>query len=289
MNLKAFYRLRPMINEDIPAGMQLKEMAGWNQTEDDWSLLLDYPSKTHFIAAHQNQTIGTISTLHFPPGISWIGMVLVHPTHRRRGVASMLLRKIQGAQTKTNCFRLDATDEGAIVYEKLGYTPFDHLDRMVSASHAVLKASSASIQVLPMQYEHLPLIYHFDAQRTGYDRSELLKQLYHRHPNRAFLHLLPGGGIKGYCLGRPGSAYKQIGPLVADNYSTATALLCKAISHLRGAPMVVDVFRRHTAIMEYLLTKGFKIQRSFTRMQKGDPQITADNACIFASAGPELG
>ena len=33
-------KIRLLFESDIPAAMQLKEAAGWNQTEDDWRRLL---------------------------------------------------------------------------------------------------------------------------------------------------------------------------------------------------------------------------------------------------------
>ena len=35
------YILRPMLEEDIPAGMRLKNAAGWNQLKEVWKLFLE--------------------------------------------------------------------------------------------------------------------------------------------------------------------------------------------------------------------------------------------------------
>jgi hypothetical protein len=47
---------------DIPAGMRLKAIAGWNQTEVDWRLLLAAHPTGCFVAEDRGRIIGTVTT-----------------------------------------------------------------------------------------------------------------------------------------------------------------------------------------------------------------------------------
>ena len=42
--------IRPITPADIPSGMDLKTLAGWNQTETDWRALLAYNPEGCFVA-----------------------------------------------------------------------------------------------------------------------------------------------------------------------------------------------------------------------------------------------
>ena len=50
MDNNPFVTLRPMTAADIPAGMRLKDEAGWNQTESDWAMILNASPGGCFVA-----------------------------------------------------------------------------------------------------------------------------------------------------------------------------------------------------------------------------------------------
>ena len=72
-------RIRTMTKEDIPAGMRLKESAGWNQTAADWSRFLEASPEGCFVAEIDGRVCGTAATISFEKRFAWVGMVLVDP------------------------------------------------------------------------------------------------------------------------------------------------------------------------------------------------------------------
>jgi len=56
--------LREMTLEDIPLGMQLKSLAGWNQLEADWKMLLD-AGGDNFIASLDGHDAGTVISIPY--------------------------------------------------------------------------------------------------------------------------------------------------------------------------------------------------------------------------------
>src|SRR2546428_7229388 len=85
--------LRLMTKADIPAGMRLKEIAGWNQTPADWERFLDSSPKGCFAAESEGQVVGTATTIIYEGRFAWIGMVLVDPAHRGQGLGTNLLKR----------------------------------------------------------------------------------------------------------------------------------------------------------------------------------------------------
>jgi GNAT superfamily N-acetyltransferase len=76
---------------DVPLGMRLKEQAGWNQTEADWRRFLDLEPEGCFVAELDGQPVGTTTTCVFG-SVAWVGMVLVDPAVRGRGVGRSLMK-----------------------------------------------------------------------------------------------------------------------------------------------------------------------------------------------------
>ena len=67
---------RPLQPDDFALGMRLKQIAGWNQTLEDWRTLVDLNPDGCFVGLVDGEPAGTVTTtLH--GSVGWIGMVVV--------------------------------------------------------------------------------------------------------------------------------------------------------------------------------------------------------------------
>src|SRR6266496_3261092 len=85
--------LRPMTGDDLPAADELRRLAGWNQTLEDWRRLLGLEPRGCFVAVQEGRVVGTVTTTTYGRALAWIGMMLVHPEHQRRGIGTGLMRR----------------------------------------------------------------------------------------------------------------------------------------------------------------------------------------------------
>jgi hypothetical protein len=97
------------------------------------------------------------------------------------------------------------------------------------------------------------------------------------------------GKVTGYCLGRSGSNFEHIGPVIAENTDAARDLLIKALESCRDKPVIVDTFAEKSNWVDFLKTLGFKVQRPLIRMYLGDLNHPGKPESQYAIAGPELG
>src|ERR1700740_2643423 len=104
-------RLRAMAEADIPAGMRLKEISGWNQTAEDWGRFLNASPNGCFVAEFDSKVVGTAATISYEDKFAWIGMVLVDPKYRGRGIGTRLLEKTIAFldEMRIPTMKLDAT------------------------------------------------------------------------------------------------------------------------------------------------------------------------------------
>jgi len=116
--------IRLLIPSDLTFAQQLCRAAGWNQTEADWLRLLQLGPEGCFLISADGQPAGTATTTVYSEQLAWIGMVLVHPAFRRRGLATRLMQHCLSWLRDglgIPCIKLDATPAGQPLYRRLGF------------------------------------------------------------------------------------------------------------------------------------------------------------------------
>jgi len=103
--------------------MELSRSAGWNQTMEDWEMLLRLDPQSCFAIEVDDRIVATTTLLCYGEKLAWIGMVLTRPEYRRMGFAQRLVETAmqRAAALKIESVKLDATPEGQPLYEKLGF------------------------------------------------------------------------------------------------------------------------------------------------------------------------
>ena len=279
--------IRPMTEDDIDAGMRLCALAGWNQLPDDWRLFLRLRPAGGFVAVRLGRVIGTVTTLGFGGELGWISMVLVDPAIRRSGIGTMLMQAAMASLTDQACIGLDATPAGKKVYDRLGFADRLPLRRLILRARRPMPPTSAA-GVRRMQADDLAAVAALDARAFGVGRADLLRWLWEHAPELSWVVNGADGAIAGFCLGRPGVNFTQIGPIVCPTSELAQALLGQAMAAQPGRPICADVANQPNW-PEWLAQLGFVEERRFTRMFRGPVAREGDGALLYAIAGPELG
>jgi ribosomal protein S18 acetylase RimI-like enzyme len=238
-----------------------------------------------------------VATVRYQEKFSWLAMLLVDPEERRGGIGTALLFEGLRLLQEQDCVRLDATPLGKQLYQKHGFRDEYMLYRMAlgrgvyqsttfsGSKEPGLKSSSA---VRRMRDEDLPAVFERDREIFGADRSFLLRDLFERSPN--FAWVAGENTVLGYCLSRPGSLYRQLGPLVAEAPSIAADLLEDCLAVVDG-PVVIDVpaLPAQQSWVEALTRAGFAQERTFLRMCRGYNGHPGKPHYLFGSVGPEFG
>jgi hypothetical protein len=97
------------------------------------------------------------------------------------------------------------------------------------------------------------------------------------------------GGVRGFSLGRFGTRFDHLGPLCGADPATAAALLRHVSTACGNRPTIIDVPQRDHEWMAVVAAAGFREQRPFMRMYRGQNPCPGDPGITFAVAGPEFG
>ncbi len=280
-------RLRTMTPADIPAGMRLKEIAGWNQTLEDWQRFLAADPEGCFVAEWNGQVAGTVATIIYEHRFAWIGMVLVDPQLRGKGIGTaLLLRAIDHLDAKkVPCMKLDATPQGKPIYIRLGFQVEYEIERHSLTREITAESSARAPAVAAENFE--PLL-EFDHLVFGADRSVLLRSLARSAPELVSIHR-SGGAVEGFALGRQGSLADQLGPWAAANAAAARAVFDDFLRRSRRPVVFVDVLRDNAWAPALLAANGFQFSRSLTRMYRGENAHPGRPDLLGAILGPEFG
>ena len=282
------YVLRQMRTGDIPDGMRLKNAAGWNQLEADWNLFLGSSKDGSLVAEYRDKVIGTVTTVNYSGQFSWIGMVLVDPEIRRMGIGTSLLKEAIAKAKDKGTIRLDATPKGKLLYDTLGFKDEYGLNRYELKNNPLNPIQKTKLACSKISDNELPHIIEFDQHIFGAPRAGILKALHTMGSDYAWI-CRSGDVLQGYCFGRPGSNYEQIGPVIALNEEIAFSLFCNALNQTRGKPIIIDIPDNQKAFRKAVQKIGFKIQRPFIRMYLGKHPYPGKPEQQFAIAGPEIG
>ena len=283
-------RLRVMTSADIPAGMRLKELAGWNQTAADWRRFLERSPEGCFVAEVGAQVCGTVTTIAFEDRFAWIGMVLVDPEYRGRGFGTALLERAIHYldELDLSALKLDATPQGKPLYEKLGFRSEYEIGRWTRRQPpGAAKPSLAGVResASPALLES---ICEFDRQVFGADRSGLLMSLHEEAPELT-VGILKDGTLAGYALGRRGSFADHLGPWMAFDPDTARQLLESFLAGSSRETQIADCLNAHAATGDLLKSFGFSYSRPLIRMFRGSNDYPGRPELLCAILGPEFG
>jgi GNAT superfamily N-acetyltransferase len=276
---------RKMEPADIDAGLALCRAAKWNQQAHDWEIFLRLSPDGCRVAILDGKITGTLTTLLYQNSFSWIGMVLVDPANQRQGIGIQLLKEALNILANEETIKLDATPAGREVYLKLNFVDEYSLSRLNAFITTIPPEITDARQLTKNDWSILTA---FDREIFGADRLLLLQGIWEGAPQYAYI-IEENSKIQGYCLGRRGYDHTHIGPVVTGHLEIAKKLVLATLRNCQGQSVIIDVMHFEPAWIEWLMLKGFKAHRSFTRMYLGANDFPGIPEKQYAIAGPEFG
>jgi ribosomal protein S18 acetylase RimI-like enzyme len=185
------------------------------------------------------------------------------------------------------CQKLDATEAGARVYEKMGFTIEYEVQRWLGSGRGGSGGGAGFPDLALLSAAELNQLDALDATAFGASRRKLL-QWYCTNDSPRFL---AGDPLRpaGYVVGRPGSPAWQMGPLVAVTRRAAEQLMTAFLHSLPQRPVIADVVTVNQTALRLLRDFGFTRQRVLQRMYRGENAWPGRPEETFSLAGFEYG
>lgn len=276
-----------MTAADIVEGLRLCRASGWNQTARDWAQFLALGPDGARVALRRDRIVGTVATMRHDRRFAWIGMVLVDPAERGRGIGTLLLQHALRLLADMPAVRLDATPAGHGIYLKHGFVEEYRLSRLQATIPAGLAPASTD-RIRRMDERDLAEVIAFDEHVFGANRAAMLRWMWHGAPEYAWI-ARERGRLGGYTFGRHGFLFEHLGPIVATDDTVARDLAVACLAAHAGREFVIDASRHATRWVGHLEAIGFREQRLLIRMSRGATASFGDPSRQFAVLGPEFG
>jgi GNAT superfamily N-acetyltransferase len=285
--------IRNFTEGDLAFADSLRALAGWNQTIADWRRFLGTDADGCFVAELDGLPVGTATTTTYGPALAWIGMVLVHPDHRRRGIGrALLIRCLEHLRQRgVRCIKLDATPAGQPVYQSLGFESewtLTRWQRSGNSSHPS-RPSPPEVRIRKWRKEDLRDVEQIDSTAFGVSRAKSLSLLMSQASHALVAEEPRNGSILGYGLMRTGARALYLGPVVAMSPPVGSGLLDALLATASGREIYWDLPDLVPAWREHALGLGLTVQRTLTRMFLGSNETPGKPEWQAAIAGPEIG
>ena len=268
-------QLRLLNSGDVEATVELSSLAGWNQTAEDWRMLMDLAPDGCFAVEADGELVSTTTIVCYGKRLAWIGMVLTRPEYRGLGFARRLLAHaldyaaVRGVET----VKLDATEFGQPLYAKFGFLAEQTVERW-------MRPSTANSPSRGNGFERGEFSCELDSHAFGADRSAMLKRL------AGHSQVYADSGA--FLFARAGRNSRYLGPSITKSVETARAFFMRAVDQSPDGGWAWDLLPKNQQAIALALELGFSRQRLLTRMFRGK-QLTARDDMVYAIAGFELG
>ncbi|MDF1814986.1 MAG: GNAT family N-acetyltransferase [Verrucomicrobiales bacterium] len=269
--------IRHLHQDDLDFAESLVEIAGWNQLRSDWLRLLSYEPEGCFLIKVDGIPAGTATTTTYGDDLGWIGMVLIHPDYRRRGLATALLNHCVTwllDKKAVGCVKLDATPDGMKVYEKLGFTAEYELSRWIGRS------IDGKSEDRPGHAN--PVKGNLDQKAFGADRRKYLERLAEDSFATSF-------SAHAFGMVREGRIANYLGPVVSQDACEAVEVIKSLLRTEKQSSVIWDIPEDNHRAVDLAEELGFKRQRRLIRMWTGPNRIDESVEMQWAIGGPETG
>ncbi len=280
---------RVMTTGDLAGADELRRLAGWNQTMEDWREMLRLGGAGCFVAEGKGKVLGTVMGIMFGQALAWIGMMLVHPDHRRHGIGAGLMQRVLKhlQQAKVGCIKLDATPAGYPLYEKLGFVTERKLTRWQRPENVIAPAETASCETRELQEADWPAVERLDTAGIGARRGAVLRSLAQR--SRSALVWPAHGKVAGWALLRGGARSDYLGPLQCTDSDGGLGLAAALLRFAEGRSVFWDIPDENEHAKAVAQKLGFEKVRPLTRMWLGAELTPAQPRVVFGIADPAVG
>ncbi|WP_033791445.1 GNAT family N-acetyltransferase [Pantoea septica] len=258
---------RAMNARDIEPCYAMTQQLKWPHRREDWQQAMALGEGV--VIEEQGRLLGSAILWRWGERAATIGLVIVDGQQQGRGLGKQLMLTLLEKVPDYNV-RLHATEMGKGLYEKLGFVTtgqiLQHQTRALEAVPPV--ALPTGLTLRRAQAQDAPLLTALDQQAHGMLRPQLIDHLINQH--QTVLLADAQDDIRGFAsLRRFGHGW-AIGPVIAQDFPTAQALVASLMQGLRGEFVRIDTDAA-LPLAPWLATLGLAQVDNPTTMVRGTP------------------
>lgn len=281
--IEAMVDLRRMTAQDLAAAHDLSSEQKWPHRVEDWEMLLSLGFG--YVAERDGEVIGTAMAWLYGTTAATLGMVIVSPRAQGMGIGRRLMAAVLN-DLGDRTILLNATDDGAPLYRKLGFENIGPVFQHQGAAFAVPMAELIPDErVRPLGTKDMATLRDLARRASGMDRDALLDALV---PGAQGVVLTRSNEPVGFALFRRFGRGYVVGPTVAPDTGGAKALISHWLGSNAGMFCRLDI-PEESGLGGWLDELGLPCVGRVMRMVRG-PEPKADpTVTVFSLTTQALG
>lgn len=227
------YTIRPMTRDEADIAVSWGADEGWNPGKDDAEAFYNTDPEGFLVGLLDGEPIATISAIAYDGSFGFLGHYIVKPGYRGEGYGIGIWDEAMKRLARRNA-GLDGVLEQQAAYERSGFTLAYRGIRHEGTAPDISSRPQGIVSISEVPFERV-LAYdaaHFPVARAGFLGGWLSM------PRSTGLAAVRDGELAGYGVVRECSEGYKIGPLFADDASTADDLFRALTGTLRGGSLV---------------------------------------------------
>lgn len=254
---------------------------GWNPGSDDAVAFWAADPAGFFVKEVDQRPVAAISVVNHDAQNAFLGLYICHPDFRGRGYGREVWQRGKD-HAGTRTIGLDGVAAQQENYAKDGFVLTGRTVRLMGAMETAGESS-----VTDAGADDMPDLLAMDLRATGHLRDAFLRTWFLPGPTRKTLVVQRAGGVAAFATCRKCREGTKIGPLCAESWADAEALMAQAASW-GAAPLFIDVPASALDFHAALKTLHFEPVFETARMYRGALPI-ASPPPFYGIATMELG
>jgi ribosomal protein S18 acetylase RimI-like enzyme len=276
------YAIRPMRRADLDLAVEWAAAEGWNPGLHDADVFHATDPQGFLIGELDGAPVASISAVAYGEAFGFIGFYIVKPGHRGGGLGLQIWRAAMARLGSRN-IGLDGVLAQQDNYRKSGFRLAYRNVRHEGTARAGSAAGLVDARGVPFE-----TIERYDRRLFPAPREIFLRK-WLALPGSHGLALVRDGALAGYGVVHPCRKGFKIGPLFANDDTTAEALIAGLSAKVAvGAPIYLDVPEVNGAAMALARRHGMTPMFETARMYTG-PDPAVDLARVWGVTTFELG
>ncbi|WP_305454947.1 GNAT family N-acetyltransferase [Bacillus mycoides] len=277
-------RLRKGKIEDIVA---LSSHIGWDYNREEIEMILN-TGIVYGVVNEREELIASAAIILYGETLASIGMVIVHPDYKGRGIGKIITDLCVKSVLTQTPIMLIATDEGKILYEKLGFRAVSYVSKYICNSYnANYHCVENEEYIVNYEERDLEEIIQIDKDAFGTNREEFLKYRIIQS-EQCIVTKDAQQNVLGYGISIQTPENKIIGPIVAKNDKMAMRMVHYLVREHNGK-LRIDVPEGKKDFMKELEIIGFKKVNTPPIMMKNSDKLLKRNNELYSIAAQIFG
>ncbi|MFE7060932.1 GNAT family N-acetyltransferase [Sutcliffiella sp. NPDC057660] len=272
---------------DIPGLIELSTSVGWDYDKDEIQTIMS-SGKVYGYKNDEGTIVSSAAVIPYGSNLASIGMVIVHQDYRGQGLGKKLTQACLNSVSKDAAIMLIATEEGIPMYESMGFKYTDCVYKYLCDNYIpTILDDMLEVEILPMREEDLPQVVKLDKDAFGVERRNFISNRINQ-AKESLVVKNPDGKIIGYGLSILGPINLILGPIVAPDHHSASALIDRLARNHQGK-LRIDIPSGNDAFMSHLEKCNFIKVSQPPIMIKNSKLLPPRNKTLYGIAAQIFG